>query len=84
MIARGLHERFAHAVEAKQHQDESVEAGREFVEAYVTFVHYVERIHQDATTNPPHHSGEAAAGHEEAGQHSEHAPGKTEHEHEHK
>lgn len=82
-VADGIRERFTHAVETKKHKDESVEAGREFVEAYVTFMHYVERLHQDATTNPSH-GGEAQAGHTEAGQHDEHAQAKTEHKHEHK
>ncbi|HOD52304.1 MAG TPA: DUF6448 family protein [Candidatus Hydrogenedentes bacterium] len=83
-VADGIRERFTHALDAKKHKDESVEAGREFVEAYVTFMHYVERLHQDATTNPAHHGGAAEAGHAEAGQHDEHAPAKTEHTHEHK
>ena len=30
------------------HKDESVAQGREFVEAYVAYTHYVERLHQDA------------------------------------
>ncbi len=47
-VAKGIRERFAHAKEAKKHADESVEAGREFVEAYVEFTHYVERLHMDA------------------------------------
>jgi len=80
-VADGIRERFTHAVEAKKHKDESVEAGREFVEAYVTFMHYVERLHEDATSNPSHHGGEAQAGHAEAGQHDEHAQGNTEHKH---
>jgi hypothetical protein len=83
-VADGVRERFTHAVEAKKHKDESVEAGREFVEAYVTFMHYVERLHQDATTNPSHHAGEVEAVHAEAGQHDERAQAKTEHTHDHK
>ncbi len=78
-VAEGIRERFAHSVEAKKHKDESVEAGRAFVEAYVTFIHYVERLHQNAATNPSHHRGEL-----EAGRHDEHARAKTEHTHEHK
>ncbi len=82
-VADGIRERFTHAAEAKKHKNESVEAGREYVEAYVTFMHYVERLHQDATTNPSH-GREAQAGHTEAGQHDEHAQARTEHKHEHK
>jgi hypothetical protein len=48
-VANGIKERFAHAKETKRHADESVEAGRKFVEAYVEFTHYVERLYMDAT-----------------------------------
>lgn len=47
--AKGIRERFAHTRETRKHADESVEAGRAFVEAYVEFTHYVERLHLDAT-----------------------------------
>ena len=61
-VARGIRERFAHAAEKKKHADESVEVGREFVEAYIEFVHYVERIHYDATTSASgHEASEGAA-----------------------
>lgn len=61
-VADGIRARFQRAVETKRHADESVEAGREFVEAYVEFVHYAERLHLDATTAAAHHAeGEAAA-----------------------
>ncbi len=53
--AAGIHKRFHHAFEAKKHAEDSVEAGREFVEAYVEFVHYVERLHNDAITSAVHH-----------------------------
>jgi hypothetical protein len=55
-IAEGIRERFELAWEKKQNKDDSVEAGREYVEAYVGFVHYVERLSVDA---------EGSAGHEE-------------------
>lgn len=42
----GIRERFAHALETKKHAAKSVAAGREYVEAYVAFVHYVEEIAQ--------------------------------------
>jgi len=32
-------------VETAKHKDESVEAGRRYVEAYVTYVHYIEGLH---------------------------------------
>lgn len=55
----GIRERFAHALETAKHADESVAAGREYVAAYVTYVHYVEGIAQ-VVHGAPHH-GEAAA-----------------------
>jgi len=36
--------RFRRALETRKHADESVTAGREFVEAYVIFTHYVEGL----------------------------------------
>jgi len=45
-LASGVKERFERAFELKKHKDESVEAGREYVEAYVEYVHYVEGLHQ--------------------------------------
>lgn len=48
-VTDGIKERFTHAKETKKHADESVEAGRKFVEAYVEFTHYVERLYMDST-----------------------------------
>lgn len=44
-LTSGVKERFEHAFELKKHKDESVETGREYVKAYVEYVHYVERLH---------------------------------------
>ncbi len=41
--------------------EESVAAGREFVNAYVEFVHYVERLHTDAVGAAAHHEVVPAA-----------------------
>ncbi|GAB4387669.1 MAG: DUF6448 family protein [Thermodesulfovibrionales bacterium] len=60
--AHGIRERFRHAREAMAHAGESVEAGREFVRAYVEFTHYVERLHMDA-------GGAALHGHGDDGRH---------------
>ena len=60
LIMSGIRQRFNHVVETKKHINESVEAGREYVEAYVEFVHYVERLHNDALgTAAPHAEAEA-------------------------
>lgn len=55
--AKGIHERFIKAKETKKHADHSVDAGRRFVEAYVQFTHYVERLHLDARVSSEHHEG---------------------------
>jgi hypothetical protein len=44
-MANGIRERFAKAYENQKHADDSVAAGREFVESYVIFTHYVEGLH---------------------------------------
>jgi hypothetical protein len=62
----GIRERFTRAAEAKNHAEESVAAGRRFVEAYVELTHYVERLERDAATSATAHAGsagEAAGGH---------------------
>jgi len=54
-VSKGISGRFAEALEKKRHADESVDAGREFVEAYVEFVHYVEKLHLDTAGKSLHH-----------------------------
>lgn len=44
-MAAALREKFNRALEAKKHKDRSVQEGREFVEAYVSYMHYVEGVH---------------------------------------
>ena len=53
-VAAGIKERFQKAMEAKKSAGASVYDGREYVEAYVQYIHYVERLHMDATTSPAH------------------------------
>ncbi len=59
-----IKEGFEKALDKKKHAEESVEAGREFVEAYVQFVHYVERLHNDIVETEIHHGGTSLEGHE--------------------
>lgn len=54
-IASEIEERFNKVIETKRHMNESVQAGREYVEAYVTFVHYVEKLHKDVSLDVSHH-----------------------------
>lgn len=58
-MGSGIRERFQKARETKKHADHSVAAGREFVEAYVLFTHYVEGIHGLIKAGAAHH-GEGA------------------------
>ncbi len=61
--AKGIREKFARVKETKKHADESIDAGREFVEAYVVFTHYVERLHMDAAAGAAHHEEHGTAEH---------------------
>lgn len=57
-VAKGIRERFTHAKETMKNADKNIEAGREFVEAYVVFTHYVEGIYEAAKKASHGHSGE--------------------------
>ncbi len=63
-VDKGLRQRFTQAAEARKHSAESVEKGREFVAAYVDFMHYAERLLLTASS---------AASHAEPVQPAEHA-----------
>ena len=43
-VERGLRDRFMRAREARARANDSVEAGRKYVRAYVEYIHYVERV----------------------------------------
>jgi hypothetical protein len=55
-VEAGLRSRFDRAASARKRATESVERGRDYVAAYVEFVHYAERLHLDATTAGASHS----------------------------
>jgi Family of unknown function (DUF6448) len=61
-IAEAIREKFGKALEARKNKDKSVESGREFVEAYVTYTHFVEGIHSAIVSAPSHHSETANGG----------------------
>jgi len=77
-VAAGIQERYDHAAATYKHKDDSVAQGREFVEAYVEFTHYVERLHQDATgkgahgEHAEHGKGEKHSQHNKKSEHSNH------------
>lgn len=44
-LAAAVREKFHRALEARKRKDASVKEGREFVEAYVVYTHYLEALH---------------------------------------
>jgi Family of unknown function (DUF6448) len=77
-IHAGIHKYYMEAKEKKAHAGESVEAGRAYVQAYVPYLHFVERLYMDATTPIAHGAGE---GTHEAARHPEPAAPAAEHKH---
>jgi len=64
-LHEGLHEKFKKVMKKKDFKKDDVAAGREFVEAYVPFVHYVEALYDTAAKGGGHgHSQEAEKGSE--------------------
>jgi hypothetical protein len=55
-MEHAIREKFERALEAGKHKDKSVEEGREFVEAYVIYMHYVEGIHAAIMSAGSHHA----------------------------
>ena len=55
-LDKGVRERFDRVMKTRQHADESVAAGREFVAAYVQFTHYAEGIHGLLKKGVSHHA----------------------------
>ena len=68
-VHEGIHKYYTEARERKAHAKESVEAGRAYVQAYVPYLHFVERLYNDAVTPVAHGAGEGGhagpAGHPE-------------------
>lgn len=52
---KAVRERFGRLMNARKHKDESVEAGRAYVAAYVEYVHFVEALHDTVTASGAHH-----------------------------
>jgi hypothetical protein len=59
-IHEGIHKYYMEAKERKAHAGESVEAGRAYVQAYVPYLHFVERLYVDASTPVAHGAEEGA------------------------
>ncbi len=45
-VHKGLHQYFQNVISKKDYDPNDINAGREFIEAYVIFFHYVERIYE--------------------------------------
>ena len=58
-VEAGIREKFQRVVETSKHKDESVEAGREYVEAYVIYTHYIEGFHNYIHRNAEHNEKQA-------------------------
>ena len=61
-ITAGLRERFQHARHTKEHAAHNANSGRQYVHEYAEFIHYVLRLHQNATSGE---HGEKAPKHED-------------------
>jgi hypothetical protein len=53
-VANGIRQQFARAQDAGRHSDQSVEGGRQYVAAYVEYIHYVERLNLAAAEGASH------------------------------
>ena len=60
-VEEGVHKRFAELQSKRRFKPDDLAAGRGYVASYVTFVHYVEGIHEAATKKPEGHFSEAPA-----------------------
>ena len=60
-MRKGLHERFHRTVEKSSYSKDSVDAGREYVKAYVEYIHYVEGLYEAAKRPAEGHGHEAEA-----------------------
>jgi hypothetical protein len=59
-MSAAIAQKFKRVSETKKNKDASVEAGREFVAAYVTYVHFVEGVHDAIVAQGTHHEAAAA------------------------
>jgi len=63
-LAVAIREKFDKALKASKNKNKSVESGREFVEAYVQYTHYVEGIHTAIMSTGGHHGDSPEGGKE--------------------
>ena len=60
VVQHGLQEHFEELKALQGYDPNDVAAGRRYVKAYVEYIHYVERLHEAATTAAEGHYAEAA------------------------
>jgi len=60
-IIHGIREHYARTLALKKNAGKNIEAGRKFAAAYVTYVHYVEKLYEDAKLQSAHHDHDAPA-----------------------
>jgi len=66
-LSEAIKEKFNKALKASKNKNKSVESGREFVEAYVQYTHYVEGIHMAIMLTGSHHGDSPEVGKEHSG-----------------
>jgi hypothetical protein len=57
-VRGGIRKRFADMMEKKKRVNDSVKAGREYVAAYVEYVHFIEGIHNMVAKGTAHAHGD--------------------------
>ncbi|HEY0945012.1 MAG TPA: DUF6448 family protein [Opitutaceae bacterium] len=70
-MKRGAHQHFADAVKRKNFAPQDVAAGREYVRAYVTYIHYVDGVYRAASGVSADHPGEQSGAHEDHAGHEQ-------------
>lgn len=70
-LAGAIREKFKKALQAGKDKDKSVEAGREFVAAYVAYMHHVEGVHAAIMSTAGHQHQAEAGGSAEHKEHRE-------------
>lgn len=55
-LRKGISERFTKVLMTQKNAETSVAAGREYVEAYVNYTHYIEEIHDAIMSGGGHHA----------------------------
>jgi len=58
-----IHQRFSAASSMKEHANHNVNAGREYVESYVTYIHFIEGLHEYLAQAGQAHGEPAPGGH---------------------